>query len=171
MAFSRTLIRTMAMSGRGPAAVLMRANHLIITDSRTDVYLTAVYAVLELATGRLVYANAGHCRPMLYRAADATVSELNAPGVLLGAFDTIHLTEARVDLKPGDVVLFYTDGITDALGEDGEMFGDERLAGVLMDAAGGSAEEVLDSVLGAVGAFGGTAEQTDDITCVVVKRN
>ena len=86
MALSRTIIRTMALSGRGPAAALTRANGLILQESRSDVYLTAVYGVLDPVTGRLIYANAGHNRPLYYAAAAGTLEELRAKGVLIGGF-------------------------------------------------------------------------------------
>ena len=89
MALSRTIIRTTAFSGRSPASALMRANQLILKDSQAEMFLTAVYAVLELDTGRLIYANAGHNRPLWRHAADGTVTELDQRGIVLGAFEEI----------------------------------------------------------------------------------
>ncbi len=170
MALSRTIIRTMAFSGRGPAAALSRANSLILNDSHGDFWLTCVYAILELSSGRLIYANGGHNRPYLYRAAQRQVVELDAPGTILGAFEGIELTEERVDLEPDDVLLFYTDGITDAGDVDGCLFGEERLIQLLEERAGATADSILAAILDAVAEFTLGAEQTDDITCVVVKR-
>ncbi len=127
MALSRTIIRSVALAGRGPASTLMRTNELILKDSQTEMFLTAVYAVLELETGRLIYANAGHNRPLWYHAATGEVTELAAPGILLGAFEEIELIEERLDLAPGDALVLYTDGVTEAANPDGEMFGEERL--------------------------------------------
>ena len=100
MALSRTIIRTVAFSGRSPAAALMRANQLILNDSQAEMFLTAVYAVLELDTGRVIYANAGHNRPLWCHAADGTVTELAQRGIVLGAFEEIVLEETRSTWRP-----------------------------------------------------------------------
>jgi sigma-B regulation protein RsbU (phosphoserine phosphatase) len=162
MALSRTIIRTMAMSGRGPAEALQRANDLILSDSPTNIWVTAVYAVVDV--------EAGHNQPLLCQAAGNTVAELRARGILLGAFENIELEEQRVDVAPGDALAFYTDGITDALNAAGESFGEARLATVVREASAGGAQEILQALLNAVAEFVEDQEQADDITCVVVKR-
>lgn len=174
MALSRTIIRTTALNSRGPAAALMRANDLILKDSPSDMFLTACYATLDLDTGRLIYANAGHNRPLWYHAADGSVTELDLGGIILGVFERIQLREARLDLAPGDLLLFYTDGITEAVNEEGEMFGEERLQAVIpavcRRCAGGAAE-IVDAVTAALAQFTGGLEAMDDVTCVVVRRS
>ena len=79
MAVCRTIIRTVALSGRGPVSTLLRSNELILQDSQNDLFLSAFYAVLEPETGRLIYANAGYNRPVWWRAATGEVEELGAP--------------------------------------------------------------------------------------------
>ena len=170
MALSRTIIRTTAFSGRSPASALMRANQLILKDSQAEMFLTAVYAVLELDTGRLIYANAGHNRPLWRHAADGTVTELDQRGIVLGAFEEIVLEEQRLDLAPGDALILYTDGVTEALNGEGEMFGEERLWDVIAGSQGGSADETIGAICGALAAFTGGAEPADDVTVVVVRR-
>ncbi len=170
MALSRTIIRTTALSGRGPASVLMRANELILRDSQADIFLSAVYAVLEPGSGRLIYANGGHDRPLWYHAATGAVTELTGRGIVLGTFENIKLEEQRIDLGPGDLLVFYTDGVTEALNADGEMFGEERLKDVITTNVGGSADEMIDVICGALAAFTRGMEPADDVTCVVVKR-
>ena len=170
MALSRTIIRTTAFSGRSPASALMRANQLILKDSQAEMFLTAVYAVLELDTGRLIYANAGHNRPLWRHAADGSVTELDQRGIVLGAFEEIVLEEQRLDLAPGDALILYTDGVTEAVNGEGEMFGEERLWGVIAGSQGGSADETIGAICGALAAFTGGAEPADDVTVVVVRR-
>ena len=177
MALSRTIIRTTAFSGRSPASALMRANQLILKDSHTEgaqsgagMFLTAVYAVLELDTGRLIYANAGHNRPLWRHAADGTVTELDQRGIVLGAFEDIVLEEQRLDLAPGDALILYTDGVTEALNGEGEMFGEERLWDVIAGSQDGNADETIGAICGALAAFTGGAEPADDVTVVVVRR-
>jgi len=171
MALSRTVIRTTALAGRGPASVLMRANRLIQQDSQAEMLLTAVYAVLEVQTGCLIYANGGHSRPLWYRAAAGRAAELVGRGIVLGAFESIELEECRIDLARGDVLVLYTDGITEAVNPDGEMFGEERLATVVAASAGGGADETLHAIVAALRDFTGDHEPADDVACVVVRRS
>lgn len=171
MALSRTIIRSVAFTGRGPASALMRANQLILADSQADLFLSAVYLVIETGTGRLAYTNAGHTRPLLYRAASSTLSELTQRGIILGTFEDISLRDDRVDLAPGDVLVLYTDGVTDALNADDEEFGEQRLFDVIRANAGGSAQEILWGITGALAGFIGDTEPADDVTCVVIKRD
>lgn len=126
--------------------------------------------VVDVDAGRVIYANAGHNRPLLCRAAGDTVAELRARGILLGAFENIELEEQRVDVAPGDALVFYTDGITDALNAARESFGEARLATVIRQASAGGAQEILQAILDAVAEFVADQEQADDITCVMVKR-
>ncbi len=170
MALSRTIIRTTAFSGRSPASALMRANQLILKDSQAEMFLTAAYAVLELDTGRLIYANAGHNRPLWRHAADGTVTELDQRGIVLGAFEDIVLEEQRLDLAPGDALILYTDGVTEALNGEGEEFGEDRLRAVIAANVGASADETIGAICGALAAFTGGAEPADDVTVVVVRR-
>ncbi|HEX9116722.1 MAG TPA: SpoIIE family protein phosphatase [Anaerolineae bacterium] len=170
MALSRTVIRAMALNGLSPAAALINANDLIRNDSRSDLALTAIYAVLDPVAGVLRYANGGHNRPLWLQAATGAVDELAAAGIILGAFEDIRLEERQIEVSPGDVLVFYTDGITDAVNPEVEMFGEERLTVVLAAHAGEPAQAVLDAIMAEVALFAGDAEQADDITCVVVKR-
>lgn len=170
MAVSRTIIRSVAFTGRGPASALMRANQLILADSQADLFLSAIYMVLETGTGRVLFSNAGHNRPLLYRAGTQTLAELVQRGIILGAFDEISLQEDRLTLESGDVLVLYTDGVTDALNADGEEFGEPRLFDVVRSSAHAGAQEILWAITGALAGFIGSTEQADDVTCVVIKR-
>lgn len=170
MAMSRSLIRSTAFSGRSPAAALVRTNELILKDSQTDLFLSAVYAVLDLETGQVVYTNAGHNRPVVWRSGRRRLVELDARGIVLGAFEAIALEERRLRLAPGDFLVLYTDGITEASNAQGEFFGKERLYSVLSAGHYASAAEVAEAVLSACSRFAGGVEQSDDITLVVAMR-
>jgi len=171
MALSRTIIRSVAFTGRSPASALMRANQLILADSQADLFLSAIYLVIDTGTGRIAFTNAGHNRPLLFRASSGTLSELKQKGIILGAFEEITLADDRLDLAPSDVLVLYTDGVTDALNADGEEFGEQRLFDVVTASARGNAEEILWSITGALAGFIGDTEQADDVTCVVIKRD
>jgi sigma-B regulation protein RsbU (phosphoserine phosphatase) len=171
MALSRTMIRTAGMGGRAPAATLLRANRLILNDSRAEMFLTAFYAELDTRSGRLAYARAGHDRPLWWHAATGDLDELDADGIVLGALEAIDLEECAIDLAPGDLVLAYTDGVTDAMDGTGERFGIERLRAAVAADPTGSARQVLSGVVRAVSEFTGDTPQFDDLTLVVVKRS
>jgi serine phosphatase RsbU (regulator of sigma subunit) len=170
MAYARAVLRAESMSGRGPAAVLGRTNELIMLDRQTRLFLSAFYAQLDLDSGHLVFASAGHDAPLWVARGGSACRELGAPGVILGAFRGIGLEEREIDLAPGDSLILYTDGVTEARDHDGQLFGDERLASAAM-AARGRADAILESIANAVSAFTAGAPQADDLTMVVVQRD
>jgi sigma-B regulation protein RsbU (phosphoserine phosphatase) len=170
MGLSRTIIRTTAFSGRGPAAALLRANELILKDSRSGLFLSAVYIAVELGSGRVIYANGGHNRPLWYHAAAGEVTELEARGTILGILEEISIEEGRIDLAPGDCLLLYTDGVTEAWSPEGEMFGEDRLRDLVAAHAAAGAAALRARIAEALSAFTAGADQADDVTWVVVKR-
>ncbi len=171
MAASRTIIRTIAVTVNGPAQALMRANNLIAQDSQTTgQFVTVFYGTLEPHSGRLVYANAGHNRPLWWVAATEQMHELAAKGIALGVMEEIELEECATDVRLGDVLVFYTDGVTEAMNVDGEEFGEARLQQTLATHIEGSAQEILEAVVAAVDDFVGGAPPSDDLTMFVVNR-
>jgi serine phosphatase RsbU (regulator of sigma subunit) len=171
MALSRTTIRTMAMSGHGPADILKQANDLILRDSRSDLFfLTAAYAELETQSGRLTYALGGHNRPLRYRNDGGEIEQLTAESMFLGSWANIELEERAIDVAPGDLLVFYTDGVTEAKNKQRELFGEARLVAAIANLAGASAHQVLDGILAEVHSFVGNATPSDDLTLFVVRR-
>lgn len=170
MALSRTVIRTSALGGRRPAAVLTRANSIIREDSKSDMFLTACYATFDLSSGRMVLANAGHNRPFLWRGSDNTATEIKTRGILLGTFEEITLEERETLLDLGDAILLYSDGVTDATNGQGQTFGEERLHAVITRCTNRGAHDLIEEVLAAIDEFTGGAAQYDDMTLVAVRR-
>jgi sigma-B regulation protein RsbU (phosphoserine phosphatase) len=170
MVLSRTLVRTMAIGGHDPAEVLARANDMIMGDSRSDLFVTLFYAILDPGHGTLSYANAGHNPPLLFSRASKRVIPLEARGMAMGVLTGIELEQREIKMEPGDVVLFYTDGLTDAL--DGEMdeFGLKRLCRVVEKHREASAARVVEAINQAVVEFVGDTPQFDDLTLIVLKR-
>lgn len=174
MALSRTLVRTMAIDGRAPAAAIARANDLILADARSGLFVTLFYAIIQPESGELTYVNAGHMPPLVVRAADGTVDELRVPGIALGILTSSEfpdLREWKALLNPGDVLILYTDGVTDASDSEGQRFGQERLRQVVGANGHLSAEELAETIHQATESFCGGAAQFDDFTLVVAKRN
>ncbi|HEX6385756.1 MAG TPA: SpoIIE family protein phosphatase [Anaerolineae bacterium] len=175
MALSRTIIRNNALRGRSPADTLIWANRFIQEDSQTDMFLTAFYAALHTNSGRLTFANAGHNRPLWWRATLGEFEELVASGIVLGVLDDVELEERESEIAPGDVLIFYTDGVTESMNRSYEEFGVARLKAVVSDALepkpNPAAQAVLNAVLDAVKSFTGDALQYDDFTLFVVCRS
>ena len=164
MTLIRTLIRAAAKEYRSPAAVLKQVNELLVPDAKNGMFVTVFYAVINLDSGKVTYANAGHNPPIIrYYNSDELV-ELSRTCVALGIFDDIEVEEGEVSLRPGDWLFFYTDGVTEAFSMNDEMFGTKRLFNLLLDKKYASSKEILDDVEGAVYEFIKGTELSDDIT-------
>jgi sigma-B regulation protein RsbU (phosphoserine phosphatase) len=178
MALSWSLIRTYAVEyPMQPETVLGAVNRSILKETSAEQFVTVFYGILDPVTGTLVYCNAGHCPPYLFRAQDlAEVHKLDPTGPALGIFEDKAWVQGVVQLGPGDVLVLYTDGVTEARQGPGMLFGDERLLQAVRtglgspEARGPSAQEVLDSIMAEVGQFVSGAPQSDDIALVVLVR-
>jgi len=170
MAMCRTHIRSSMMSGRAPARALVRANEMILNDSRNGLFLSALTASLNPALHTFTYANAGHDRPLLLRAASGQVEELTARGIILGAFEEVHIEEKIATLEQGDTLVLYTDGIKDALSEQAVPFGLDRLKALLVENQGASPRALSEAIEHALADHCGHATQTDDLTLLIFQR-
>ncbi len=170
MALSRTLVRTIAISGRNAAQVLAQANNLIMTSARSDLFVTLFYAILDPDRGVLTFANAGHNPPLLFHGRSGEVTDLTAQGMALGVITDIELEQREARLGPGDLLLLYTDGVTDALNDANEEFGLSRLCSVVQAHQTESAASVIQAINQAVDEFVGDTPQFDDFTLAVLKR-
>jgi serine phosphatase RsbU (regulator of sigma subunit) len=171
MVLSRTVLRTTASDGRSPVAVLEQANRLILSDAPPGLFVTCFYAILDTETHTLRYANGGHNYPLLYRAASGEVIQLQALGLVLGVIPAPRFAEAEIQLEPGDVLCMYTDGVTEAMNPQRQLFDEERLIEVLRHTHQLPPEEIVVRILEAVHTFTANAPQHDDITLVVLKRD
>jgi sigma-B regulation protein RsbU (phosphoserine phosphatase) len=173
MAMVRTLIRTYAFEHESaPAAVMSAANRRILSDTNDDSFVTAFYAVLDPATGALQYCNAGHNPPYLFRTQNGgTVEELRGTGIPLGMLEDAVWEGGEVTMLPGDRLLTYTDGATDAQNLDEEPFGERRLLEVAKANVGATPIEMRTAVFDDIKSFVGDAPQEDDITLMVVARD
>lgn len=170
MALSRTILRVESTYNYSPAEILRRVNHFIMHDNRNPLFLSIALATLHTDTGQLTFANGGHDRPLWLRQETGTVQTLTAVGMLLGAFPDVRLADHEIHMAPGDAVVFYTDGITEAQNDRGEFFGIDCLHDVVLAHRGASAEQLLTGVVTAVEQFTGATPQADDLTLVVIKR-
>jgi serine phosphatase RsbU (regulator of sigma subunit) len=168
MGLSRTVVRASATGTLDLAHAIRQANELICRDSTSGMFVTLFYAVVEPGP-TLRYVNAGHNPPLLLRRGEEEPSYLKARGIALGIKRDIHLQEVSVPLAEDDLVVLYTDGVTEAINEHDEAFGLERLTRVVRDNRTLSAEEIIMKIQDAVIAFAGGRPQFDDIALVVLK--
>jgi sigma-B regulation protein RsbU (phosphoserine phosphatase) len=146
-----------------------RINRTLCQNVPANKYVTFFMARLDPGTGELRYVNAGHNPPLLFRAAGATET-LEEGGMVLGMFDSVPYGDGVVQLGRGDVLLVYSDGLTEAWDEAGDEFGDKRLAETAVALRSSNVAEIHERVLAAVDAFSDHAKPTDDRTLVVLKR-
>ncbi len=171
MMVSRTLMKGTAIGERDPRKALNEVNQLLFESNEEAMFVTVFYAGFDPATGRLDFANAGHNLPcVVNRNGEVQRIESDA-GVVLGILPGFSFPGGSVTLEPGDAVFFYTDGITEAMNEQGEEFGDDALAEVLATMAGADAKAITGRVAEAVRAHAGGADQSDDITCLCLRYN
>jgi sigma-B regulation protein RsbU (phosphoserine phosphatase) len=171
MALARSLIHAEAKRSSSPQRVLLNVHRLLLEMSQADTFVTAFYGVLDPTEGTLLYARAGHDRPLLFSPSTGECRCLAAGGMLLGCLEKVSLEETSVDLRPGDLLVLYSDGITDANSPEGEFFGRERLRETVCGAGGLSAQEMCKHIFEHVGRFQGDAMQYDDMALLIVKAN
>jgi sigma-B regulation protein RsbU (phosphoserine phosphatase) len=170
MGVSRTLIRSAALSGASPAKVLEEVNRLILAESKTGLFISAFYGILDTSSGRLTFSNAGHNPPLVYRSNSGDFLSLSTNGIVLGILDQLDYKEGEVVLSLADLLICYTDGVTEAMNPEMEEFGLDRLQEAIATCADGSATDVLESIVVAVDKHVGQMDQFDDFTLFVVKR-
>jgi sigma-B regulation protein RsbU (phosphoserine phosphatase) len=132
-------------------------------------FVTLFYGFLESDTRTLTYVNAGHNPPIHFHAADGTLAELAATGIAMGVLDDAAYTQETEKMLPGDILVLYTDGITEAENAALEMFGIERLEKIILASSNVSANELCQEILAAVKTFTGDHPQSDDITLMVIR--
>ena len=169
MAEARTIFLAERLVEVSAAPIMAKLNDLLYEDlGRANHFMSACCATFDTVTRELKYANAGHPPALLLRANEATCGTLEADGMLLGMDKAVRFSEANVTLDSGDVVVFYTDGITERESESGEFFGVERLKSVVVAHRDEDPETLIASVLSAVDEFAGGRPNDDDVTIVVM---
>jgi sigma-B regulation protein RsbU (phosphoserine phosphatase) len=169
MALSRTIVRADAMRSPRVAEVIRDANSLITADAKSGMFVTLFYALLDLSERSLTYVNAGHNPPVEFKAKTGDLISLRAKGIALGAIEDIELEERAIILESGDMVVFYTDGVTEAINAREEQFGEERLFKSIKENHNLSADDIIKKIKRAVLSFCGDEPQFDDITLMVLK--
>ncbi len=170
MAFVRPVLRTALDRSGDPVAALERTNLILATERRTGLFVTALCAAVDLDSGLLTFASAGHEPPLLVPAGGSDARWIEGGGPLLGAFPRLDVEPVEVALAPGDGFIMYTDGITDATDGAGRRFGEDRLRAALTPSMRAGADALVRPVIDAVDSFRGDAEPADDIAVLAIHR-
>jgi len=168
MAVARSMIRGAALATDSPEAMLRQANLTLLSDTESGMFVTVYYTVLR-PKGLVTGVNAGHNCPLLYHAAQGNAEFLPRGGRPLGWFKDLPVQAVEYQLQPGDVLVLYTDGVTEAENVHAEPFGTERLSAIVRSSAGLPARTIKDRIIDAVEAFMGDAPPFDDTTLVVIR--
>ena len=173
MMSSRTLLKGATIGySAGPADVLKEVNQLLCNNNETAMFVTLFFGVYNPESGDFVYANGGHNLPLLVHAdGSAETLERTEDGIALGVLPDADYSARRIRLQPGDTLVLYTDGVTEAEDEDQQQFGLERLIALFRDSPPTDAEQTNRNVFDAVREFTGAAPQFDDITCLTLHRS
>lgn len=173
MALSSTLIRNYADHFPTlPALTMSAVSERILSDTRGDMFVTAFFGILEPHTGRLTYANAGHPPGYLVtqQRGRVSVESLSHTGMALGVTETARWKQKTVRFNPGDYLILYTDGITEAQNQYGQFFGDNHLIDTVLAQVGKSPREMQGAILDEVNRFMGSTPRQDDIAMIIIRR-
>ncbi|MFC1910517.1 SpoIIE family protein phosphatase [Chloroflexota bacterium] len=169
MALSRTLIRANATDNPTPAKAIQRANDMITEDSRANMFVTLFYGVLDPIRKTLTYVNAGHNPPMVLGRTGVEITMLAAKGVAMGVMTDVVYEEKELALHSGDILILYTDGVTEAINRKQEMFGNDRISELIEANHHLSAQELIKLIEKEVFTYSDGQPQFDDITLMVIK--
>ena len=169
MMASKIILKTYAMQGGTPAEVLSKANKAICSNNTMEMFVTVWMGILEISTGKLTAANAGHEYPVIKKADGTFELYKDRHGFVIGGMDGVKYRGYELQMEPGDKLFLYTDGVPEATDGESEMFGTERMIKVLNRHKEEGPEEILESVHKEVDCFVGEAEQFDDLTMLCLE--
>ena len=174
MAICRSVLRSQAIGNPSPADVLQKVNRQLYPDIKEDMFISMAYLVLDHVRGGVTLARAGHDAPLLYQQKSQNVTPLKTPGMVVGidsgdVFDRLT-TDVAVPLERNDCILLYTDGITEALDNDGNEFGLERTIGSVQSSAKEGAQAIVTRLIDDLRNFVGSTPQNDDITMIAIRK-
>jgi len=170
MASTRSILRAKATAFMSPAENLTQANDLLCADAAQGMFVTLFYAEVEPESPSVSYVSCGHNPPFWVRSDRKDITELGPTGPVLAVNEGVRYSARQIEVGRGDVIVFYTDGFTEAFDERQQLFGEDRLKSVLLRTAGEPAARILEAVQRELEAFVGSAPQSDDRTIVVARR-
>jgi sigma-B regulation protein RsbU (phosphoserine phosphatase) len=169
MALTRTLVRAAVTELETPAMAMERVNDLLIPDTRQGMFVTAVYAVLDMERNELTYVNAGHNPPLWVRC-NGEIERLTRTAIALGVVTGGGVEQRTIKFESGDNLLLYTDGLTESFDAEGEFYGEARLLESIKSDTCTSASDLLDVVEKSLLNFVQDMPPADDLTMLVLRR-
>jgi sigma-B regulation protein RsbU (phosphoserine phosphatase) len=169
MAVTKTLIKSRAKNDLSTASILTHVNDELSRDNTASMFVTIFTVILNVKTGEFVYTNAGHNPPYIKRENGAIERLDQLHGPVIGAMEGMTYREENLLLNNGDLLLMYTDGVTEAMNAEGKLFSEKRLADFLTPQSFVSVEAMVDNTVAVVEEFQGQADQADDITVLAVQ--
>ena len=170
MMSSRTLLKGSAIGMLHPGSVLAEVNTRLAENNESMMFVTLVYALFDPETGMLTYANGGHCNPLVVHPDGSSTELALTGGVALGVMPDLEYQEVSTTLSPGDTLILYTDGVSEAMNAESEEFGVERLQQIFANHPPTSAQAAIEAIMQGVSDFAGGTPQSDDVTCLVLRR-
>jgi sigma-B regulation protein RsbU (phosphoserine phosphatase) len=171
MVITKTLIKNRTQLGESPKTVLEKVNNQLCEGNDAEMFVTAWIGVYEISTGKLTAANAGHEYPAVCRKGGRFERYQDRHGFVLAGMEDMRYTEYELTLEPGDILVVYTDGVTEAVDGEEKLFTEERMLKSLDGAALHEPEELLKNLKKDIDTFTGDTPQFDDITMLCLKRN
>ncbi|MGA2919363.1 SpoIIE family protein phosphatase [Methanoregula sp.] len=169
MALSRTLIHATGGAEADPSAAIRQANRLIYEDGRSSMFITVFYGLFDPGRMTFSYVNAGHNPPLLIRDDPPVTQVLESRGIALGVVPVVDIPATAVPLRHGDLIVMYTDGVTEAFNEREACFGEDRLVASITRNRSRTVQEIMAALLEDIRQFCGNAPQSDDITLIVIR--
>ena len=170
MAVSRTLIRATGLRGGSPAECLTYSNKLLAAESVDCMFVTVFYGIMDISTGETVYCNAGHNPPYVVKPNGVVEALPMSQDPMVGAIDGLDYHLAKLQLNRGEMLVLFTDGVTEAMNTQYEAFDERRLESTLRGLKQGGCQQAIEAIVADVAAFTEGAEQSDDITILALKR-
>ena len=172
MMASKIILQSVAMLGASPAQILNKTNEAVCSNNQEEMFITVWLGILEISTGKLLCANAGHEYPVLKNGADDAFALFkDRHGLVIGAMEGVRYQEYELQLTPGARLFVYTDGVPEATDRENRLFGSDRMLAAMNRAPEGSPQEILERVREAVDMFVQDAEQFDDMTMLCLQYN
>ena len=169
MMASKIILQSVAMMGKSPAEILTKANEAICSNNEAQMFVTVWLGILELSTGKMTCANAGHEYPVLRGPGGDWALYKDKHGFVIGGMEGARYREYEIQLEPGSKLFVYTDGVPEATNAGNELLGTERMLGALNEAREAAPQEVLKAVRRTVDGFVKDAEQFDDLTMLCLE--
>ncbi len=170
MMSSRTLLKGAAIGSSEPGDALREVNDMLCEKNESMMFVTLLYGIYDPASGKLTYANAGHNSPIVVHPDKSCDMLPLTDGIAIGVMPDLEYRQKTITLSPGDTLTFYTDGVTEAMNQNEEVLGEERLFEILKGASSKEPEEITRAIFEGIKTFVGDAPQSDDITCMTIYR-